>query len=148
MKPNGVNRVVIAVKDMEAAIDMYSRLLGATFHDASKGAEPFGVKVAMSWDAGIELCSPIPGRNSYIEQVIEKQGEGLVGVVFCVDDVEEAHSRACEMGVSVTATIDYDQQTIDEQLEGRFQKYKEYMLASDRLRGVGMIVGQIEPKKG
>ncbi len=147
MRPRGVNRVVIAVKDLEAAMATYSRLLGATFHDASGGGESFGVRVAMSWDAGIELCSPLPGRNSYIEQIIEKQGEGLVGVVFCVDDVEEAHSRAREMGVSVVATIDYDQKTIDDQLEGRFKKYKEYMLGADRLCGVGMIVGQIEPKE-
>jgi methylmalonyl-CoA/ethylmalonyl-CoA epimerase len=148
VKPKGVNRVVIAVKDLDKAMATYSGLLGATFHDASAGAESFGVKVAMSWDAGIELCSPLPGRNSYVEQIIEKRGEGLMGVVFCVDDVEEAHSRAQEMGVSVLATIDYDQKTIDERLEGRFKKYKEYMLSADRLRGVGMIVGQIEPREG
>lgn len=148
MRPKGVNRVVIAVKDLDGAMATYSRLLGATFHDASAGAEPFGVRVAMSWDAGIELCSPLPGRNSYIEQIIEKQGEGLVGVVCCVDDVEEARSRAREMGVPVLATIDYDQKTIDEQLQGRFKKYKEYMLGADQLCGVGVIIGQIEPKEG
>ena len=148
MRPKGVNRVVIAVKDMDGAIEQYSRLLGANFHDASKGAEAFGVRVAISWDAGIELCSPLPGKNSYVEKIIEKQGEGLMSAVFCVDDVEEARSRACEIGMSVLATIDYDQKTIDEQLEGRFKKYKEYMLAGDRLTGVGMIVGQIEPKEG
>lgn len=147
MKPKGVNRVVIAVRDLDAAMETYSRLLGATFHDTSAGAEPFGVRVAMSWDAGIELCSPLPGRNSYVEKIIKENGEGLVGVVFCVDDVEEAYSRADEMGISVLATVDYDQKTIDQYLEGRFKKYKEYMLSGDPLRGVGMIVGQIEPKE-
>lgn len=148
MKPKGVNRVVVAVEDLDEAVAMYSRLLGATFQDASTGAENFGVRVAISWDAGIELCSPLPGKNSYVRQIIDKYGEGLVGVVFCVDDVEEAYSRAREMDLTVLATIDYDQAIIDQQLQGRFRKYKEYMFGGDRLRGVGMIVGQIEPKEG
>ena len=67
MKPKGVNRVVVAVKDLEKAIDIYSKLLGATFYDVSAGSEQFGIKAAISWDAGIELCAPIAGTNSYIE---------------------------------------------------------------------------------
>ena len=146
MKPKGVNRVVIAVKDIDKAIDLYSRLLGATFHDASAGAESYGVRVAMSWDAGIELCAPLPGCNSYIEQIIKKRGEGLVGVVFCVDDVDEAHEKAKDMGIGVLSLIEYDQHQIEQYLGGRFKKYKEYMLNSADLCGVGAIVGQIEPK--
>lgn len=146
MKPKGVNRVVIAVKELDRAIDKYSRLLGATFHDVSAGSEPYGVKAAISWDAGIELCSPIPGKNSYIEQIINKQGEGLVGVVFCVDDVEQACAQAKNMGVSVLAALDYDQRQIDERLQGRFKKYKWYMLSAADLFGAGVFIGQIEPK--
>lgn len=146
MKPEGVNRVVIAVKDIDKAVDTYSKLLGGTFHDVSAGAEPYGARVFINWDAGVELCSPLPGRNSYIEQIINKRGEGLMGVVFCVDDVDEAHSRAKEMGIGVVALIEYDRDYIEQHLGGRFRKYKEYMLKSADLHGVGAIVGQIEPK--
>lgn len=146
MKPKGINRVVMAVKDLEKAIDVYSRLLGATFHDVSAGSEEFGVRAVISWDAGIELCAPIAGKNSYIEQIIKKRGEGLVGVVFCVDDVEQACAQAKEMGISVLSSLDYDQGQIDEQLQGRFKKYKWYMLNARDLCGVGAFIGQIEPK--
>ncbi|MDM7999755.1 MAG: VOC family protein [Dehalococcoidia bacterium] len=146
MKPKGVNRVVIAVKDLNRAMDTYSMLLGATFHDVSAGSAQYGVRAAISWDAGIELCAPIPGKNSYVEQIIARQGEGLMGAVFCVDDVEEAHARAKNMGVSVLTSLDYDQKTIDEQLGGRFKKYKWYMLNAADLHGVGAIIAQIEPK--
>jgi methylmalonyl-CoA/ethylmalonyl-CoA epimerase len=146
MKPKGVNRVVVAVNDLEKAIDIYSKLLGATFHDVSAGSEQYGVRAAISWDAGIELCAPIPGRDSYIEQLIEKRGEGLMGVVFCVDDVGQACARAKDMGISVLTSLDYDQKQIDEQLQGRFKKYKWYMLNASDLCGVGAIIAQIEPK--
>jgi methylmalonyl-CoA/ethylmalonyl-CoA epimerase len=146
MKPKGVNRVVIAVKDMEKAMDTYSKLLGATFHDVSAGSEQYGVRAVISWDAGIELCAPIAGKNSYVEQIIEKRGEGLMGVVFCVDDADQACARAKDMGVSVLTSLDYDQKQIDEQLQGRFKKYKWYMLNASDLCGVGAIVAQIEPK--
>jgi len=146
MKPKGVNRVVVAVKDLEKAIDTYSKLLGATFHDVSAGSEQYGVKAAISWDGGIELCAPIPGRNSYIEQIIKKRGEGLMSVVFCVDNVEQACAQAKDMGVSVISSLDYDQKQIDEQLQGRFKKYKWYMLNAGDLCGVGAIIAQIESK--
>lgn len=146
MKPKGVNRVVIAVKDLDKAIDTYSKLLGATFHDVSAGSEQYGVKAVISWDAGIELCAPIPGRDSYIEQIIKKRGEGMTGVVFCVDDVDQACAQAKAMGISVLTSLDYDQQVIDQQLQGRFKKYKWYMLNASNLSGVGAIIAQIETK--
>ena len=65
MRPLGVNRVTIGVKDLEKGIELYSKLLGATFYDQSVPAEPFGLRCAISWDAGIELVAPLPGRDSY-----------------------------------------------------------------------------------
>lgn len=146
MKAKGVNRVIIAVRDLEKAVALYSKLLGAAFHDVTEGAESYGVRTFISWDAGIELCAPLPGRNSYIEQIINKRGEGLVGAVFCVDDVDAVHDKAKEMGIGVVALIEYDQEQIDRHLGGLFRKYKEYMLRSADVNGVGAIVGQIEPK--
>lgn len=147
MKSQGVNRVVIAVEDLQKAIELYSKLLGATFHGASPDAETYGVSVAMSWDAGIELACPLPGRDSPIRKFIEKHGEGLMAVVFAVDDVDECRATAEQMGVGVLAMIaDYDQEQIDKYLQGRFKKYKEYMLNPADTCGVGPIVGQIEPK--
>ena len=147
MKPCGVNRVTIAVRDLEKGIALYSKLLGATFHDQSIPAQPFGLRCAISWDAGIELVAPLPGRDSFVSSFLEKHGEGLMGVVFTVDDVEECCGVAKEMGISVIALIaDYDQNQIDAYLQGRFKKYKEYMLNPADTLGVGPVIGQIEPR--
>ena len=50
------------------------------------------------------------------------------------------------MGISLLSSLDYDQKQIDEQLQGRFKKYKWYMLNAGDLCGVGAFIGQIEPK--
>jgi catechol 2,3-dioxygenase-like lactoylglutathione lyase family enzyme len=60
----GVNRIMIAVHDLDKAKQQYSDLLGATFVDAHWTGEPFGISVSIAWDAGIELCAPLPGRET------------------------------------------------------------------------------------
>ena len=147
MKPLGVNRVTIAVNDLEKGKELYSELLGATFHPANEeDAEALGVRVAMSWDAGIELVSPIPERDSIIKQIIDTRGEGVLGVVFNVDDVDQAKEVADKRGIAIWHTVDYSQEEIDRFLQGRFKKYKEYMLSPEGTFGAGPIIGQIEPK--
>lgn len=48
MKPDGVNRIVVAVRDIQKGIDFYSNMLGATFHDASGTGADLGMDVAIS----------------------------------------------------------------------------------------------------
>ena len=147
MKLQGVNRVAIAVRDLEKAIALYSQVVGATFHDASGTGRPFGFNVAISWDAGIEICAPIPGRDSFISQHVEQNGEGLMAVAFGVDDADQARDRAEELGMAVLLPIDYSQEEIDQHLQGRFKKYKEYVLNSLESCGFGVLLVQIEPKE-
>lgn len=146
MKPQGVNRIVVAVKDIEKGKEFYSKLLKATFHDANGTGEPLGLNVAISWDAGIELCAPMPGCDSFLEQHIEQNGEGIMAVVFSVDDADQARDRAEEVGINVLVPIDYSQEEIDQHLEGMFRKYKEYVLDTQDKCGFSMMLGQIEPK--
>jgi len=147
MKPLGVNRVTIAVKDMEKGKELYSELLGATFYPANdEEAATMGIQVAMSWDAGIELIAPLPDRDSLVKQLMETRGEGVVGVVFAVDDVEQARQAAERRGIAIYYTVDYSQDEIDQHLQGRFRKYKEYMLDPSSTYGTGPVIGQIEPK--
>ena len=63
MMVRGVNRIILAVRDLQKAKSYYADLLGATFHEANWTGEPFGIQVAISWNAGIELCAPIPGKE-------------------------------------------------------------------------------------
>jgi len=145
MKPQGINRVTIAVKDLEKGMDFFSSLLGATFHEATADdVVTLGIRAAMSWDAGIELVSPMPGRDSFVTEIIQQRGEGLIGVVFAVDDVEAAREAAKALGVGTWYSLDYDQETIDKHLQGRFTKYKEYMLDAETSFGVGPVIGEFK----
>ncbi len=146
MKPQGVNRVTIAVRDLDSAVAFYSRLLGATFHDQDKPAQSLGVRCAISWDAGIELVSPLPGRESFVTRLIDRKGEGLIGVVFAVDDVEACRHTAEEMKIRVHPLVDYSPHEIEEYLQNRFRKYKEYTLSAADTHGVGPVIGQIDPR--
>jgi methylmalonyl-CoA/ethylmalonyl-CoA epimerase len=147
MKPKGVNRVVIAVKDFDKGMKLYGQLLGAKFLDTSEEAKPYGIKCALSFDAGIELCAPLPGRPSNVQAHLDRHGEGVMGVVFCIDDVDAARDGAEKMKMpSIAMIADYDQAHIDKHLEGRFKRYKEYMLNSNAACGYLVVIGQIEPK--
>jgi catechol 2,3-dioxygenase-like lactoylglutathione lyase family enzyme len=147
MKPLGVNRVTIAVKDLEKAKELYAGLLGATFHLGNdEEAAALGLQVAMSWDAGIELVSPLPNRDSIVKHILETRGEGIIAVIFNLDDVDQARQAAEERDIAVWHAVDYSQEDIDKHLQGRFKKYKEYMLNPMATGGVGIVLGQIEPK--
>ena len=46
MAINGVNRIIVAVRDLEKAKSYYTDLLGAIFHEANWTGEAFGIEVA------------------------------------------------------------------------------------------------------
>jgi hypothetical protein len=73
---------------------------------------------------------------------LEERGEGLMGVVFAVEDVDASKAAAEELGVRIVGALDYEQATIDEWLQGRFNKYKEYFLAADGPLSPGMLIGE------
>ena len=144
----GVNRVMIAVRDMEQAKRQYSELLGATFMDADWTGEPFGITVAIAWDAGIELCAPMPGReqDSAISQFLAHRGEGVMNVFFGVDDGDAAHARASALGYGCVNALDYTQAEIDQHLGGMFARYQEFTLDSGPRCGFTITLARIDPK--
>ena len=129
MKQQGVNRVVMAVRDLEAGRAFYEELLDCTFHSANdEEASAFGVQVLMSWDGGIELVAPIEGAGSHVDAILDAKGEGLIGVVWAVADADRAKEAAERLGVPSFFTLDYDQDQIDANLQGRFTKYYQHFL--------------------
>lgn len=129
-REQGVNRVVMAVRDLDDGRAFYEELLGCTFHSVDdEQAAAFGVRTVFSWDGGVELVAPIPGADSYLEQIIEERGEGLIGVVWAVADADRAKQVAEARGISAYWSLDYGQSEIDEKLQGRFTRYYEHFLA-------------------
>ena len=145
MKQRGVNRVTMAVWDLDAGKEFYAKVLGAEFHGVNDAeAETFGVRCAIAWNAGIELVAPIEGRESRIRQFLEANGEGLTGVIFAVPDVDAARDAARDAGVPTIYGLDYSQEEIDENLQGRFKKYKEHFLGAGAVLGAGVVLGEFE----
>ena len=145
-RQQGVNRVVMAVRDLEAGRAFYEQLLGCTFHSADdEEAAAFGVRILMSWDGGIELVAPIEGRDSHIETILETKGEGLIGVVWAVLDADASKAAAEELGVPSFFTLDYDQAQIDTKLQGRFTRYYEhFLMPSGPLGEAQVLVGEFD----
>lgn len=143
-RQRGINRVVVAVWDFEAGQRFYERLLGARFEPENDDGEAaaFGVRVAMAWDAGIELVSPIPGVPSPIRTEMERNGEGLKGVVFAVDDADEAMASARELGLEAYYSLDYTQEQIDRKCAGRFTRYKEHFVATQPPLSDTVLLGE------
>lgn len=144
----GVNRVMIAVHDIEKAKRQYCDLLGATFIDADWTGEPFGINVSIAWDAGIELCAPMPGRenDSAVSQFLAQKGEGIMNVFFGVDDCDAAVKKATAQGYDSVNSLDYTQTEIDLHLAGMFQRYQEITLNSSACLGFTVTLARIDEK--
>jgi len=149
MAVNGVNRIIVAVRDMESAKSYYKNLLGAIFYDANWTGAPFGIQVAISWNAGIELCAPIHGREDecFLTPLLTQRGEGILNVVFNVGDADEALMRAEAAGAQTINAVDYTQEEIDEHLNGLFSRYKEYFLKTGMECGYGIALGEFENRR-
>jgi catechol 2,3-dioxygenase-like lactoylglutathione lyase family enzyme len=141
---------MIAVRDLEAGKALYRDMLGATFEDAHWTGEPFGILVSIAWDAGIELCAPMPGReeDSAVSAFLAHRGEGIMTVFFGVDDGEVAAARAAAAGFPSLHGLDYSQADIDAHLGGRFVRYQEHMLDSAERCGFTVALARLDPKPG
>ncbi len=85
-----IDHVAIAVHDLEAAIDYYSRAFGSEVHHRevvdSDGVEEALIKVA---DSYIQLTAATR-PDSPIAKFLEKRGEGLHHVGYRVDNCAQA----------------------------------------------------------
>lgn len=150
MKTKGINRVVIVVKDLDRAVALYSKLLNTTFYPLVT-AEEYGVHAVFSYEAGIEIASPIVGSKEptalAVAQQIEEHGEGLHSVVFSIDDVEQACAKAEEMRIRVLQKIVADKDDLKKSFQGRFSKFVEYFLNPRDTHGVRVVLGQFDSAK-
>ncbi len=148
MNLRGINRVVIAVRNLELSKKLYADMLGATFQDAHWTGEPYGLHVSISWDAGIELCAPMPGRenDSAVSRFLAKRGEGIMNVYFGFDDADAAKAKAAAAGFPSIHSLDYTQDEIDQHLGGLFSRYQEFVLASVDRCGFNASLARIDQK--
>lgn len=143
-KPHrGINRIIVAVHDLDAAMSFYGTLLGAEFaRGHGVEAATFGVEVAFSWDAGVEIVAPLAGRESAVAKHLAEHGEGIAGVVFAVADADASLAAAESLGLTSYHSLDYSAAEIEEKLGGRFGTYKEHFLAATPPLSGTVLIGE------
>ncbi len=97
-----IDRIAIAVKDLDKAKDFFSDLLDIDFDIVAEN-EGLGMRGAYS-ALGLELIEP-SGPDSMIEKFIRKRGEGLWALVIKVRDMDAAVKRFKEKGLRVAGEI-------------------------------------------
>jgi len=144
MQQKGINRIVVAVWDFEKGKEYFEKLLGAEFAPENTDGEAasFGVRVAMAWEAGIELVSPLPNTQSPIREEMEKNGEGVKGIVFAVDDADTAMKNGETLGLNSYYELDYTQKEINEKCQGRFTTYKEHFISAKEPLNATILLGE------
>jgi hypothetical protein len=144
MKQKGINRIVIAVWNLTEAKLYFEQLLGAEFapENIDGEAASFGVQVAMAWEVGIELVSPLPEVSSHIRDDMEKTGEGIKGVVFAVENADLTMKAGEKLGMNSHYYLDYSAEQIDAKCQGRFDMYKEYFVAADAPLNTTVLFGE------
>lgn len=87
---NKIEHIGIAVKNLEAAIETYTELLGTPCYKTEEVASE-GVKTAFFQvgESKIELLEAT-NENSPIAKFIEKKGEGIHHIAFDVTDITES----------------------------------------------------------
>ena len=82
-----IEHIGIAVKDLDAANEVYSKLLGVGPYK-SEGVESEGVMTSF-FQTGVNKIELLAATNSdsAIAKFIEKKGEGIHHIAFHVDDI-------------------------------------------------------------
>lgn len=145
-RQRGVNRVIMGVWDLDAGMEFYSDLLQADFTESLGGeAASFGVRVAINFEAGVEIIAPLAGRDSELVTMLESRGEGIMGVVFAVPDADASRTAAATHGIDTTYSLDFDQPTIDARHgPGLFTRFYEHFLAASPPLSGTTIVGEFD----
>ena len=98
---NRIDHVGIAVRDLDAAIQVYERRLGLRVA-ARERIESEGIEIAMIpiGDSRIELITPL-NADSKVEKFLRDRGEALHHVAYATDDVGAALHRAAIGGAQL-----------------------------------------------
>lgn len=94
-----VEHIALAVSDLEAAIEHYSKIWGVDVEHRER-VEDQGVEEAMlpAGDTYLQLLGPT-GPDTTVGKFIERRGEGLHHIAFEVDDLEAALAELKDKGV-------------------------------------------------
>ena len=96
-----IEHLGIAVKSLEEANEVYTKLLGRKpYKSESVASEAVETSFFMTGENKIELLAAT-NENSAIAKYIEKRGEGIHHVAFAVEDIKAELSRLEKEGFQI-----------------------------------------------
>lgn len=141
----GLDHVVVAVRDLRAAVADYETLLGRA---ASWQAEaPGGGAEAAAFglaNVAVELIAPSgdgPGAER-LRAVLDTQGEGLASMAFAVDDLEAAHRRLGRVGLAPEPIIAAG---AADRASGQVRRWRRTRASTEATGGVRIFLVQGDP---
>lgn len=104
----GLDRVVVATRDLEGTAGQFTDLLGLSFSDTvhpttETGAGPQALRMVLS-AAGVELISP--EEENEVSRFIEAHGPGLYALSLRVADLDAATAELATKGVDPVGTFE------------------------------------------
>lgn len=101
-----IDHVGIAVRDLDAAIDRYGRLVGGgvAYREVVQGQDTEVVFLDLPGATSIELIAPL-SEASPVTRFLQRQGEGLHHICFLVEDVDRALRQAADAGIPLVDTV-------------------------------------------
>lgn len=94
-------------ENIEENVAALERLTGAKL--ARFEREDMGFVMYLSWEAGLEIVAPLPQRSDFNQALydrLETHGEGILGVVFGVRDLNQHKARLESLGLTVGPLMD------------------------------------------
>ncbi len=102
MSLGNLERVVIAVKDLEKSIKFFHDLIGVDFDIVGTHEE---LKLRGAYSAsGLELVEP-HGKGGYVEMQLAQKGEGVIAIVLKVENMNAALEKLEKKGLKKTIDI-------------------------------------------
>ena len=130
--------ILVYPQNFENCVERLTRVLQISFQCCHR--EDLGLKIAIDWDAGLEILAPT-GPESPLWPQLQKKGEGHMSVIFGVKDFEEARKRAQQEGLSTGPEVGLSG---IEPWADRFSVMRETSLSE--ICGINLVLGQVEPR--
>jgi len=145
-----INRIAVAVHDVKAAIKVYERLLNVKFYRAGAAVvERTGLSVAASWDGGMEIISSLSDSHNpnavSLCRFLEKRGEGIYGVCYEVDNLDEADARAEAENLPRVLKLKFTDEELDKELGGAYSRFEESVYDGTESLGFTIAYNLLEP---
>lgn len=153
MKIEGIDRLVIGVKDMDRALAFFRDVLGVEFTEVTGPAgELSGCRLAISLDMHLELLCPAaepqqvtnPPDPLVLKQRLQDADAVLYALVFKVNDLDAATADAARLGVRVVG----DRFSVPRNDQLRISDFAEVALGEADTFGIKMALAQYRRDPG